>query len=134
MIPDYAGKTIEIIRLDGSVQLWTTDNWYIHFGGDPLVAAPGMTPVEVDPGNPPDVDAGETYPPVPDVLASFVGKTIRALQVSAVGDLSVTFDDTSQLSVKAAAENEAWQLSGPRGEMAVCMPGGELAIWGPRAE
>ena len=62
------------------------------------------------------------------------GKTIRALPVSPAGDLSVTFDDTSQLSVKAAAEYEAWQLSGPRGEMVVCMPGGELAIWGPRAE
>lgn len=24
---------------------------------------------------------------------------------------------------------EAWTLSGPRGMLAVCMPGGELAIW-----
>lgn len=132
MIPDYAGKTIEIIRLDGSVQLWTTDNWYIHCGGDPSVAAAGMTPVEVDPGDPPDLDAGETYPPVPDVLSPLVGKTITALRVSKVGDLSVLFDDASELSVKAAAEYEAWQLSGPRGEMVVCMPGGKLAIWGPR--
>lgn len=49
-----------------------------------------------------------------------------------VGDLSVLFDDASELSVGAAAEYEAWQLSGPRGEMVVCMPGGKLAIWGPR--
>ena len=26
MIPSYNGKTIEIIRLDGPVQLWTSDN------------------------------------------------------------------------------------------------------------
>lgn len=132
MIPDYSGKTIEIIRLDGSVQLWTEDNWYIHFGGDPLVTVPGAEPAEIDPGDPPDLEAGETYPPVPPLLAPFVGNTIRELCVSDDGDLSVTFNDTSQLSVKASENYEAWSLSGPRGELVVCMPGGKLAIWGPR--
>ncbi|WP_371327738.1 DUF6188 family protein [Humibacillus sp. DSM 29435] len=30
---------------------------------------------------------------------------------------------TSRVTYAAAAEYTAWQLSGPRGEMVVCMPG-----------
>lgn len=132
MIPSYDGKTIAIIRLDGSVQLWTSDNWYIHCEAHPWVTVPGTSPVQIDPGDSPDLDADEDYPPVPDALTPFIGKTIRALCVSDGGDLDVSFDDDCRLSVKSSEFHEAWQLSGPRGEMVVCMPGGKLATWGPR--
>ena len=79
MIPDLAHKTLSLIRFDGSVQIWTEDNWRIRFGGDPLVSVPGLEPVLVDPGDPPDLGAGETYPSIPEMLKRFVGMTIQAV-------------------------------------------------------
>jgi hypothetical protein len=29
---------------------------------------------------------------------------------------------------------ESWNVNGPHGEMVVCMPGGELAVWGRQQE
>ena len=40
--------------------------------------------------------------------------------------------DPTQLIKVRSEVHEAWQLSGPRGELVVCMPGGKLATWGPR--
>lgn len=134
MIPDLAHKTLSLIRFDGSVQIWTEDNWRIRFGGDPVVSVPGLEPVLVDPGDPPDLGAGETYPSIPEMLKRFVGMTIQDVTVSLDGHLTMTFIDGSQWSVQADAAYEAWEIHGPRGDLVVCQAGGELAIWGPRAE
>lgn len=134
MIPNFANKTLSLIRLDGSVQIWTQDNWRIRFGGDPLISVPGHQPVLVDPGDPPDLIRGEAYPPIPEVLKPFIGKTIQEVTVSLEGHLRMTFVDSSQWSVQSDATYEAWEIHGPHGELVVCQAGGELAIWGPRAE
>ena len=125
MIPSFAGKVLTTMRLDFALKLWTDDDWEIDVAGDAIVTVPGATPVEVDTG----VSSDE----LPDVLAPFVSRAIREVLVAREGHLGITFDDGSQISVLAAEDYEAWQVSGPDGERMVCMPGGELAIWGARA-
>ncbi len=49
-----------------------------------------------------------------------------------LGDLTIR-SAVAQIDVSADDGSEAWQIYGPSGEIIVCMPGGELAIWGPRA-
>lgn len=123
VIPDLAGQTIDILRLDGSVQFWTSENWSTVLA-TLSVALPGQDPVEVDPGDPVDHDAGETYPDLPDVLKPFLGKTIHKASVNPRWDLHIEFTDGSRFDVPAGWSYEAWELHGPGGELFICRPGG----------
>lgn len=119
MIPSFAGKVVHSIRLDYSLMIWTTDNWELALGGDTyLLRSDGMQPI----------DTGTPQEELPDSLAALVGAEIREVLVAREGHLAVNFAD-AQLSVRAAADYEAWQITGPGGERIVCMPGGELASW-----
>lgn len=134
VIPDLANQTLDILRLDGSVQFWTSENWSTVLS-TLSVSLPGQDPVEVDPGEPVDHDSGETYPELPDILKPFVGKTIRKASVNSRWDLLVEFADGSRFTVPAARNYEAWELHGPKGRLIICRSGGGgLAIWGPRVE
>ena len=41
VIPDFAGKTITIVKVDFSLYLWTDDNWVIQLAGPVLVSSAG---------------------------------------------------------------------------------------------
>ncbi|GAA2474759.1 DUF6188 family protein [Terrabacter carboxydivorans] len=119
MIPSFAGKVVHSVRLDYSLMIWTTDNWEIDLGGETYLLRPdGMQAI----------DTGTPQEQLPPELAALVGAEIREVLVAKAGHLAVNFAD-AQLSVRASADYEAWQITGPAGERIVCMPGGELASW-----
>ncbi len=122
MIPDFAGKVIENVRMDFGLHLRTEDNWEILLAGAVLVTSPGRTPEEVV------VDVEPS--PVPPALQGLEGQTVSSLLVSREGHLGLTAGDR-QLSVRADPRYEAWQLAGHDGERLICMPGGELAHFPP---
>lgn len=122
MIPDFAGKVIEIARIDYGLFLWTSDNWEILLAGPVRVSGPDPTSTEID------VDTPET--PLPPELVGVVGATIAQLLVAEDGHLGVQLGDR-QLSVRAAQDYEAWQIAGRDGELLICTPGGELTYFPP---
>jgi hypothetical protein len=119
VIPSFAGKVVHSIRLDYALMIWTTDNWEIDLNGETsLLRADGLR----------TIDTGTPQEDLPEALASLVGAEITEVLVGREGHLAVNFAD-AQLSVRASADYEAWQITGPAGERLVCMPGGELASW-----
>ncbi|MEO7062093.1 MAG: DUF6188 family protein [Lapillicoccus sp.] len=122
MIPDFAGKVIEIVRMDFGLRLWTEDNWEILLSGPVLVTSAGRGPEEVVV----DVEAA----PLPPAVQGLEGQPISSLLVSREGHLGLTVGQR-QLSVSADPAYEAWQLAGHDGERLICMPGGELAHFPP---
>ena len=121
VIPDFAGKTILIARIDYGFYLWTADNWEIRLAGSVVVSAPGAQPVEIE------VDLPDS--PLPPEL-DLVGATITQLLVAEDGHLGVQLVDR-QLTARVADDYEAWHIAGHDGESLICMPGGELAYFPP---
>ena len=122
MIPDFAGKVIEIVKVDSAFFFWTTDDWEIRLAGPVVVSGGDGPPVEIDieaPGG-----------PVPPELDGVAGSTITQLLVAEGGHLGIQLGDR-QLSARAADDYEAWQIAGFDGELLICSPGGELAYFPP---
>jgi hypothetical protein len=122
VIPDFAGKTVLIARIDYGFYLWTADNWEIRLAGPVLVSAAGAQPAEIE------VDVPDS--PLPPELDGVVGATITQLLVAEDGHLGVQLGDRL-LSARVADDYEAWQVAGQDGERLICMPGGELAYFPP---
>lgn len=120
MIPDLAGRTLEVIRHNYVLMLWTDNNWEIDLEGRTFLRRTGADPVEIDTTLFQEELSEEVKP--------LLGATISAITTTERGDLLVTMDGM-ELRVEAGRDHEAWQVYGPDGEMYVCMPGGELAIW-----
>jgi hypothetical protein len=122
VIPDFAGKTILIARIDYGFYLWTADNWEIHLAGRVVVSTADGRPVEIEVSVPDS--------PLPPALDGLVGATITQLLVAEDGHLGVQFADR-QLTARVADDYEAWHIAGDDGESLICMPGGELAYFPP---
>jgi hypothetical protein len=106
VIPDFAGKTILIAKIDHGFYLWTADNWEIRLAVSVVVSAAGAQPVEIE------VDVPDSpLPPELDV----VGATITQLLVAEDGHLGVQLADR-QLTARVADDYEAWQIAGQDGE------------------
>ena len=121
MIPDFAGKTVLIAKIDYGFYLWTADNWEIRLAVSVVVSADGAQPVEIE------VDVPDSpLPPELDVA----GATITQLLVAEDGHLGVQLADR-QLTARVADDYEAWQIAGQDGERLICMPGGELVYFAP---
>ncbi len=123
MIPDLIGKTVEIIRQNYALMLWTDDNWQIDLAGH--------TVLWHGDDDPRTIDTTVYRQELSEMVKPLLGAEISALTVSPDGDLSITVGGI-HVNTSAGDDHEAWQISGPKGEKVVCMPGGELAIWGPR--
>jgi hypothetical protein len=62
----------------------------------------------------------------------FFGKTVQEATGKKDGRLDISFTDGTRLLVRVHQKYEAWELSADDGFMVVSLPGGKLAIWGPR--
>lgn len=122
MIPDFAGKTILIAKIDYGFYLWTEDNWEIRIAGSVVISAGGAQRAEVE------VDVPDS--PLPPELDGMVGAAITRLLVAEDGHLGVQLADR-QLTARVAEDYEAWHIAGDDGESLICMPGGELAYFPP---
>lgn len=122
MIPDFAGKVIEIVKIDYGLYLWTADNWVILMAGPVLVSGPGAPPTEIE------VDVPDS--PLPPALEGVVGSTIVQLLVAEDGHLGIQLGDR-QLTARVANNYEAWEIAGHDGERLICAPGGKLVYFPP---
>lgn len=122
MIPDFANKIIESAKVDFGLHLQTEDGWMIVIEGNITVSGPRIAPTTLE------VAVAES--PLPDALQGVVGQAIRQLLVAREGHLGVQLADR-QIGVRADESYEAWHLTGPDGELLVCMPGGKLAHFPP---
>jgi hypothetical protein len=122
VIPDFAGKVVEIVKVDSAFFLWTADNWEIRLAGPVAVSGGGAPPVEIDIEGP-----GGSLPAELDGVA---GSTITQLLVAEGGSLIIRLGDR-QLSARAAEDYEAWQIAGHDGELLICTPGGGLTYFPP---
>lgn len=50
------------------------------------------------------------------------------------GTLKVDFHEGATIVVPPSDEYESWMVTGPRGMHLICMPGGDVAVWSPRAD
>jgi hypothetical protein len=125
MIPDFSGQTVTRLRIDYRLQLWTDQGWQFNLEGRTVLVSRDVQLMEIEVGI--HLDDKD----LPESLKQLEGKKLDGVMVSAGGDLALNFAD-AQVSVQADPRYESWQIHGPRGEIVVCMPGGELAIWGPR--
>jgi hypothetical protein len=122
VIPDLAGKVVQLVKIDYGLQIWTADNWFLLLAGPVLVGTADAAPRTFD------VDVPDS--PLPPGLDDLVGSTITQLLVADDGQLDVQLGDR-RLSVRPGDAYEAWEIAGHDGELLVCMPGGELAYFRP---
>lgn len=78
--------------------------------------------------------AGPVVAGTADVLLRLLEAPVSGADLSDRSTLSITFGGADQRTLSAVADDhyEAWELAGPGGERLVCLPGGDLAIWGRR--
>jgi hypothetical protein len=124
VIPDLAGRTIDIARVDWGLHLWTDDNWEILLSEPVLV-----TTVDADGTHQTEIAVDVEPQPLPLPLDGIEGTTILQLLVSRQGHLGITLDDR-QLTVAPAPKYEAWQIAG-HGELLICAPRGRLDYFPP---
>ena len=65
------------------------------------------------------------------LLVPLLGGDVTEAVVSDTDELAVTISGTT-VRCGRFPDCEAWTVNGPGGELVVCMPGGGLALWGPR--
>lgn len=123
MIASFAGQTVLRVEVLNLVRVYTHEGWQMDLEGEVYLTTPKTGTRRI----PTDGSVEE----VPDELKEWTDAAITEVLVSEEGHLAITVGST-QLSARASQKHEAWQIYGPRGEMLVCSPGGELEEWGPR--
>lgn len=69
---------------------------------------------------------------IPDLL-QLINMPILQISAFKTGDLEIQLDEGICLFVTYSEEIEAWELHSSAGKRVVSMPGGQLAVWNPRA-
>ena len=123
VIPDFAHATISKVEVEHMLRFWTDSGWQFNLEGDVTLHS-GDRVVRIG-------DISTSPQGLSDELVGLIGASIEAVSVSNAGDMTIRCA-VGQIDVCADDAFEAWQIYGPSGEIIVCMPGGELAIWGPR--
>jgi Family of unknown function (DUF6188) len=66
----------------------------------------------------------------PGTFHPLLGRNVTASSTTDTGTLELAFDNGMSLRVEPDDTYEAWTIAGPNGRKIVCMPGGEVALWG----
>jgi hypothetical protein len=70
-----------------------------------------------------------------DQLRRLVGVVVTAAAYDESGDLELRFaDDAAVIRSGPSSEYEAWNFAGANGFLVVCLPGGGVTTWSPRAD
>lgn len=105
-----------------SVAIEVSGEWWLLRIESPFaLASPDGTSERFDSDEKPSA-----WGPAVDVL---LHNTVADASVTGQGVLGLTFADGSHLEVETRQQWEAWQLEGPREQLVVCGPGGELSRW-----
>lgn len=119
MMPTLAGQTISSVECESTLDLTTSEGWFLTIENDYSFALPGRPALRTDSG---EEDA------IVSVLTSAVGTAIESFEIGDDGSLSVGIAQ-GVLSVSASEAFESWSIVGPEKERVVSIPGGELAVW-----
>ena len=116
---DYA-FTLELADALGFAPFPGVNRVSIRIGGKFLIETNGVV-VSFDPAGPaaglgPALELGRE-------------RSVAQAIIRRTGDLVLTFNEGTVLTVPPDEKYEAWELSGPGGLLVVCVPGGSLAIW-----
>lgn len=69
------------------------------------------------------------------LLQRLIGTNGGALRLDeGTGSLDLTFSDGTRITVPKNGDYEAWEYDGPDGLTIVCLPSGELAVFGPSSD
>lgn len=115
-----SGRTLTSHHVECTVGLQLSDEYFVRIESRFTLTVAGTTTVLS-----PEVDPVSAFEP----LSHLVGQVITASEVDDTGSLTVAFDGGNSLLVEPDRNYEAWTVTGPKGMIIVCQPGGELAIW-----
>ncbi|MDZ7886256.1 MAG: DUF6188 family protein [Mycobacterium sp.] len=114
------GKKLTSKHVEYTVGLQLSDDYFIRVESPFTLALADRTLMLS-----PEGDAASAFEP----LGQLVGQTISSSTVDRAGALTVVFERGELLHVEPDPSFEAWTVSGPKGLLIVCSPGGELSIW-----
>ena len=63
-------------------------------------------------------------------VRKMVGETIGRVHIEGAGELNIELTAGIRIIVPSNERYESWQILGDKGDLIVCMPGGELGVWG----
>ena len=112
------GRRLEYVRLGHAVVLTFGGGSEVLIETAARLSGPGVRAV-VEPGDHPS-----------DVLATLLGAVVTDAWTGRAGTLTICFAGGSELAVEAHADVESWAVAQPGGVLVVCLPGGEVAVWG----
>jgi hypothetical protein len=115
-----SGSTLVSQLVEYTVALHLSDGFFIRIESPFTLDLPDRS-ISLSPED----SSAESFAPLRDL----VGRVVTESTVDDAGALTVAFEGDARLLVEPDSAYEAWTVSGPRGMMVVCMPGGELAIW-----
>ena len=116
-----AGQAISRIGFDFAIILLTDDGAEIRIESELSIRSPSGDIHILDPEH----SGGNAS----QVLSLLHGVVRRATADETTGELSLEFDDGSQLRVDPDDDYEAWTFAGRKGEKCVSLPGGGLGLW-----
>jgi len=129
LVLSLEGERVERCCIDHALTLIFdgSEPWTLRLEGPFVLVSPAPSPGPVDfGGNAPP----SAYAPALDIL---LHNSVTAANLMAVGTLELMFADSYRLVVPPSAQWEAWQLNGPRGELVVSGPGGQVSRWPAQA-
>lgn len=114
------GKSVVSQQIEYSVAMFLTDGYLIRFDGPFTLLLPDRR-IAITP----DADPPEHFAPV----RGLVGQSINESVVDESGVLSISFNNGVKIVSVPDGQYESWTMAGPKGQMVVSMPSGELAVW-----
>ncbi len=117
-----AGARVQSVLVDYTLRMHLSGGYFIvaesvlsiHRHGESITVSPEEVPLAFEP------------------VQRLVGQVVDEAIADESGALRVLFGDGTRLDVEPDSSYEAWNVSGPRGLLVVCTPGGELVRWTPK--
>jgi hypothetical protein len=116
-----AGQAVSRVAFDYAVTLWTDGGGELRVETPFTITGGGGAAVRVVPA----AAAGSAA-----LLVGLLKINVETASVADDGTLRLRLAGGGTIEVGPDEQFEAWTFAGPKGEKAVCMPGGGLTTWG----
>ncbi|WP_369243642.1 DUF6188 family protein [Streptomyces sp. R41] len=119
---ELRGQSVDRVCLDSALTLFTSGDVEMRIETDATLMGADGIHVRFDPESP---------GPVAGRIVELLHSVISTASYSDAGVLSMSFEGGEELTAPPHDEYEAWGVVYPDGRRIVCVPDGEVAIWGP---
>lgn len=117
-----AGQSVSRVAFDYAITLLTDRGAELRFETEVSLLGVGTaTKISIAPAAAADGAS---------LLVGLLNREVEAASIDDDGTLRLALGGGAKVEVAPHAAFEAWTFAGPKGEKAVCMPGGELTTWG----